>query len=719
MAAKDNSVSLPDLYTTTQRFFGIESGSHFSTTQSLRPAGREPKREDVAGLYQTVCAYMRLRQMVWDEQASKQRIPRRTATELHTLEMQCASGLRKLNAQFFQRFDDKQLTKILRGAPICNFAKETWLFSRDPKEESDPPAPNYYFIIHGSVHLYERSPKVTAEKLELSPGTAFAEGGWPEAHSAIRYRGAGAQANSTVLLIILTKADSGGCCSDDRLIADRKYANILLKMPIFQDIRIPRLEKWLEMSQIFRVPAGEELLTWPQIDNSFLVMTDGNMLWCADVTLLEMQNPDNQISRRKIKVFCEAAIGLSGAGFFEKLNPYLVVRLSPQKRFQTRNMMNGGKDPYFNHTGILVFDGEPGLEFTVYNFNDYTTHDVLGNGFIPAEQFTSPTGFEGEVQLTKPVSTSIWQTKTKANEPAGVLLVQVTWGAVLGFRSVTKHVEPRKRTFEQVNLLDLGPTGTNGTIFGHEQILLGDSFITNLRRSTIPLGFELTLSNFSMKAKQEGPRMTKSTCIRIPRHSFEVFINRQNKQKDMLTEAVNSSLEKQVRVREVCFLLIHKWNEEDRRREQQKALTTRDPSTVGMDVNSIRAKLRGAILTVRIVSAVGLSAVDKLDPYIMIKIVGSTQVVKSPVYEDAGANPIFDFEARFRFNGETVVDIAVWDKDRFSKDEILGTTSLSIEQFHDGFVGSLEMKRPATLAKNAGSAGTINIEVEWSDIPGM
>jgi len=50
------------------------------------------------------------------------------------------------------------------------------------------------------------------------------------------------------------------------------------------------------------------------------------------------------------------------------------------------------------------------------------------------------------VQLTKPVSTSIWQTKTKANEPAGVLLVQVTWGAVLGFRSVTKHVEPRKRT---------------------------------------------------------------------------------------------------------------------------------------------------------------------------------------------------------------------------------------------------------------------------------
>ena len=77
---------------------GIEAGSHFSTTQSLRPAGREPKREDTVGLYQTVSAYMRLRQMVWDEQALKQRIPRRTATEMHTLEMQCASGLRKLNA---------------------------------------------------------------------------------------------------------------------------------------------------------------------------------------------------------------------------------------------------------------------------------------------------------------------------------------------------------------------------------------------------------------------------------------------------------------------------------------------------------------------------------------------------------------------------------------------------------------------------------------------
>jgi hypothetical protein len=568
------------------------------------------------------------------------------------------------------------------------------------------------------VDLYERSPKVSTDCTRLHPGTAFAEGGWPQPNSAIRYRGAGCQAMSTVLLVIFTKASAGQACSDDRLIADRKYANILKRIPIFSEIRTPRIQTWLEVAQIFRVPAGEELLSWPQVDNSFLVTTDGAFHFSADVTLLEIQNPDNQVSRRKIEVFCEAAIGLVGGSLFDRLDPYLVVRLSPQKRFQTRIMMNAGKDPYFNHRGTLVFDGESGLEFTVYSWNEYTSHDVVGTGFIPASDFTKTGGFEGEVQLVKPASTSIWQAKTKSNEPAGILLVQVTWGSVLGFRSVTKHVEPRKRTFEQQQLLEL----KQNSIFGHEQILLGDSFFNNLRRATGPLGFELQLSNYSIRAKQEGARMTKSTCLRIPRSSFEAFLDRTNKQKDMLTEAVNSSVEKQIKIREVCHLLIHKWNEEDRRREQQKALTQKDSSTTGMDVNSIRSKLRGAILTVRVVSAVGLGGaktVDRLAPYLIVKIIGANQVVKSPVYDDAGSNPVFDFEARFRYNGETVVDIAVWDKDRFAKDEILGTTSLSIEQFHDGFIGALEIKRPATLAKNAGSAGTMNVELDWSDIPGM
>ena len=43
--------------------------------------------------------------------------------------------------------------------------------------------------------------------------------------------------------------------------------------------------------------------------------------------------------------------------------------------------------------------------------------------------------------------------------------------------------------------------------------------------------------------------MTKSTCLRIPRKAFEEFLDRTNKEKDMLTEAVNSSLEKQIKIR--------------------------------------------------------------------------------------------------------------------------------------------------------------------------
>ena len=40
------------------------------------------------------------------------------------------AALTRLRSLHDVRFDDKQLTKILRGAPICNFAKETSRGSR-------------------------------------------------------------------------------------------------------------------------------------------------------------------------------------------------------------------------------------------------------------------------------------------------------------------------------------------------------------------------------------------------------------------------------------------------------------------------------------------------------------------------------------------------------------------------------------------------------------
>ena len=67
----------------------------------------------------------------------------------------------------------------------------------------------------------------------------------------------------------------------------------------------------------------------------------------------------------------------------------------------------------------------------------YGTHEILGQANIPASEFTTPAGFEGEVQLFKPGKTSIWSTKSGEATPAGVLLLQITWGAPLGFRSVT------------------------------------------------------------------------------------------------------------------------------------------------------------------------------------------------------------------------------------------------------------------------------------------
>merc|ERR1719453_1844849 len=107
-------------------------------------------------------------------------------------------------------------------------------------------------------------------------------------------------------------------------------------------------------------------------------------------------------------------------------------------------------------------------------------------------------------------------------------------------------------------------------------------------------------------------------CLRIPRASLEGFLQRSNKYRDMLTNALNSTNEKQLKLREVCYNLILKWTEEDRRREQQKSLAGSSKKTVeSLDVGRIRQMLRGALLTANIVAAFGLGGgrhTDKLDP---------------------------------------------------------------------------------------------------------
>jgi CRP-like cAMP-binding protein len=551
--------------------------------------------------------YVRVRNSITGAQVDRQRVPKVMGQRLQHLEQEVCTGLRGLNPGLFQRFSDSQVLRMVRAAPICNYAQGSWIFTRHPKEEHLPPPPEYYLLCHGQVDFYERSPHIGGDPARLLPGMLFAEGGHAKVGGSVEYRGAGAQAMSTVCVIVLSRESAGHACAGDRLVADKKYANIVQKITVFNEIPIHRLENWLSIAQIYKVTSGQELLSWKAIEDSFLIMVNGKFNWCADVTLTEIEEVEKQTNRRKVNIFVEAAEGLRGGSIFDKMDPYCVVKFSPQKQFQTKTMLNAGRDPYFHHTGTLVYDGEEGMEFTVYDWNEHGTHDVLGTGFIPAADFQR--GFEGEVKLTKPQQHSLWGgavKRGKGEDHGGVLLVMVTWGDVLAFRSVTKHKDPRKRTWPQVPLLDLGAV----SIFGHEQILLGDAFLENVSRATHSLGYTVELSDFRITSDSTGTQITNASCLRIPRANFENFMQRTNKLRDMLTHAVNSSIEKQTKLRETCYVLIQKWMEEERRREQQKSLTA--PKLTGggesLDVNKTRRLLKGALLTVQVVSALSLVA---------------------------------------------------------------------------------------------------------------
>jgi hypothetical protein len=206
----------------------------------------------------------------------------------------------------------------------------------------------------------------------------------------------------------------------------------------------------------------------------------------ADVKLVErLENlPPKRV---RIKIHIEKAEKLAGDSIFDKLDPYCIVKMGSFKRFQTPVMWNVGPNPKFEYDGMLTYDQERDLEFTVMDHDRFSADDLCGNGVINVQELPDK-GFKGVVQLTRP-KRGIYKSDSTHEEPAGRVYVEITWDTEPITAASRK---PKEKLFEDQVIFEL----KDQDCWGHEYIMLGPLFKRTLEQASHGMKYSLQISDF-------------------------------------------------------------------------------------------------------------------------------------------------------------------------------------------------------------------------------
>jgi len=123
----------------------------------------------------------------------------------------------------------------------------------------------------------------------------------------------------------------------------------------------------------------------------------------------------------KAHITVRNALNLSGGSFFDKLDPYAILRFRGSKaEFRTSVLQDAGSDPIWNCEGTLVYGGETALEMSVWDYDKYSQDDLVATGILQHESFCN--GFEGMVCLNHPSGK-----KRKAHQKKMMIIIGIQW----------------------------------------------------------------------------------------------------------------------------------------------------------------------------------------------------------------------------------------------------------------------------------------------------
>jgi len=415
----------------------------------------------------------------------------------------------------------------------------------------------------------------------------------------------------------------------------------------------------------------------------------------------------------RVNVHLIRAEKLAGDSFFDKLDPYCVVKLGDFKRFQTPVMWNVGTNPEFDYEGVLTYSGEPELEFTVMDHDRFSADDLCGNGVLPLEGIND--GWQGKVDLKRP-KRGIYKSDSEHEEDAGRVVVKIKWD----FQPITAGlVQPKERTFEDQVLFEL----TEKDCWGHEALMLGmRDFKRTLEQASHNMKYALQLGDWRVVGASPKGITEICTSWKVTQKRFFEFVKQCAKEKQFRQACRVSSLEKQGIMKDLVIRLIKKWETEEQSKFLRGGIIDEQVEEA-MDPSRFRVAYRDVKAHVTVRNALNLtggSFFDKLDPYAVVRFRGSKRPpFKTSVLEDAGADPFWACDGcrhkgALLYQGETALEISVWDYDKYSADDLVAQGVIQVEQFCNGFEGMVPLNLPEGKKRKANMKQMmIIIGVQW------
>lgn len=740
------TVSLPELVTEKRRntalslsegFAGARyEGSLAATADNWcpRPGAGVPivgQKEAGKDLDKVLPIYYRTRQLALSTEKAGHRLPGKLATEMRSLEKALARELRPVHPLFFQRFDDLQMDRLLRSMPFLRLSSGRWLFGAESLAAPWPEAKGdrAFLLLQGHIALYP-DPSGAGERTDIYRGAVFGEKHFMLGDESMRDVVAGAAHCEEPCIVGLLSSASLEAAYADRAFGNARIAQTWKNVPAMSRICKPdeelisplamgkdqeestsnavftALRDLSKAATAVHMNTGQELLSSEPLEENVVVVCKGALEVRGDIKLVEKLDalPPKKV---RVRVYIKKAENLAGDSVFDKLDPYCICKLGDFKRFQTPVLRNVGPNPKFDYNGVLQFSNEEFLEFTIMDHDKYSADDLCGSGSIACSELDD--GWTGVVQLTRP-KRGIFKAEDTLEEPAGKLFITVNWD----YEKVSALTRmPKEKIWPDQELFVL----KEQECWGHEHIMLQNIFMRTLEQAATHLPYTMQLSNIRVLGAVQRGGSTTVSCWKVSKQRFMEFVRHTGRERPFLQACRVSALEKQTQLKEQIKRLIRNWEVEQETNLMRKGLLDKPPVEEAIDPSRFRVAYRGYKCHLCVRNALHLSGgglFDKLDPYAVVRFRGSTKPpFKTSVLQDCGADPVWDDQGDLLYQGETALEIQVWDYDKYSADDLIGTAVLNVEQFSSGFEGMVPLTAPGNGKKKTMKQMMIIIGIQW------
>jgi len=697
--------------------------------------------------------YYRSRSLVLQTEKAGLRPPKRLLTELRAQEKMVGNELRPLHQLFFQRFDDVQIERLLRAMPFLKLSQGRWVFGSESLAEAWPDnhGERAFILLYGGVALYSDVSGVVphGRHSKIGPGKIFGESHFRICDETTQDIVAGSAYCEEPCII--------GCLSTrvlesafaDRAFGNKRIAQLVRHVPSLKRItQADEVEQQKEaeqtggksrtsnagitevvevsnaiqfalrdlskMATTLNVRPGQEVLADDPggLDDCLLVIAKGGLEVRGNVTLEEKLDalPPKKV---RIRISVIKAENLIGDTWLEKLDPYCMVTMGQAKKFQTAVIYGGGPNPKFDHHGVLMYQDEEMLDFTVMKRDKFSADQLCGVAQLSLADL--PNGWSGMIYLTKPKS-GMSRTEEMMEEAAGRLYVTVRYD----LEKVNALMKaPMKREWKDQELFFLNEK----SCWGHEPLMLGNLFKRILEQASNNFSYSLTFGKFKVVGASKRGASEMAIVWKVSKQRFLDFTKHCGREKQFVQACRVSALEKQTQVKELLNRLIKRWEQEEQMTYLRSgAFMKGNQVQESMDPSRFKRTFKGVKAHISVRNALNLSGGgwwDKMDTYAIVKFRGASakNEFRTSVLADAGSDPVWDNEGALVYEGENTLDISVWDYDSGGKDDQIGVGVLQVEQFcNGGFEGMVPLTVPGKKKKTSLKPMMIIIGIQW-DVP--